>query len=145
MFSAGGRRNELREAYANVNFPEAERLNDVLGYIRSTVTDDKIYQHYETAVAEMKKSYGMVYRQALQSFEPADIFVWLYRLSDGFLNLLKERAQEALVIFAFYCVIPKRLESNWWIEGWSAHLMSRIFHVLDQEHRLWIRWPIEEM
>jgi hypothetical protein len=37
------------------------------------------------------------------------------------------------------------LDSCWWMEGWATHLIAKIYHLLDEEHRLWIRWPIEEI
>lgn len=78
-------------------------------------------------------------------FETSDIFIWLFRVQDDYLELLKRHSQEALVIFAYFCVILKRLDHHWWIEGWSTHLMEKIWGILDEEHRLWVRWPIEEI
>jgi hypothetical protein len=31
------------------------------------------------------------------------------------------------------------------MEGWSIHLISGIYDSLDEEHRLWLRWPMEEI
>lgn len=101
-------------------------------------------QIYADAIYELQKSFAVVYQEGARC-ESEDVFIWLFRVSDEYLMLLRERTQEALSIFAFFCVIPKRLEANWWIEGWSGHLMTRIYLLLDEEHRLWVRWAMNEI
>jgi len=99
---------------------------------------------YRQAVYELRDCYVAVY-QSTTSLAASDIFGWLFKISDEYLNLLKDRTQEALSVFAFFCVVPRKLEMCWWMEGFSSHLMSRIYELLDEEHRLWIRWPIDEI
>lgn len=81
------------------------------------------------------------------SLDLSDAFVWLFIVADDFLPLLKPSAgpaQEALAIFAHFCILLKRLDGEWWLQGWGTHLILRCHSLLDDEHRLWIRWPIEE-
>ncbi|UKZ94598.1 uncharacterized protein TrAFT101_009459 [Trichoderma asperellum] len=73
------------------------------------------------------------------------IYAWLYRMDHGFIELLVRRDSLALVIFAHFCVLIKFLSGCWWMYGWSTHLLQEIWDLLDEEHRLWIRWPIEEI
>jgi hypothetical protein len=70
---------------------------------------------------------------------------WLYHLSPEFLIQLRDHTQEALAIFAYGCVLLKKLDFCWWMEGWSVHLISRIYFSLDETHRAWIEWPIAEI
>jgi hypothetical protein len=49
-----------------------------------------------------------------------------------------------MVILAYFCVLLNDLSSSWWIKGWAEHLISEIYASLTAEHRLWIRWPMEE-
>lgn len=72
-------------------------------------------------------------------------FVWLYMVSDEYFDLVKDGDNEALCILAFFCVLLRRLDHHWWVEGWGFHLIQRIYSLLDDEHRLWVRWPIEEI
>ncbi|KAH8593540.1 hypothetical protein B0O99DRAFT_515376, partial [Bisporella sp. PMI_857] len=145
MFSKGSRRYEIRDRYGNEAFPESQRLNELTSFIEEFTSDHEKVEVYRHTIFELRKSYGMVYRNASQTIESGDIFIWLFKVSEEYLELLREKAQEALAIFAYFSVIPKRLEVNWWIEGWSTHLISRIYGLMDEEHRLWIRWPIEEI
>ena len=75
----------------------------------------------------------------------SNVYSWVYRLDDAFIELLIKRDPLALVIFAHFCVLLKFLGSCWWMQGWSTHLMQEIWDLLDEEHRLWICWPIEEL
>jgi hypothetical protein len=144
MFTAGGKRYLLREQFSEETSEEGEQLSQLLNLIRSITRSQTDRYIYTAAVDELRKSFSVVFRSDMV-LESSDVFIWFFRISDEFLMLLRERAQEALVIFAYFCVIPKRLEFNWWIEGWSTHLMSRIYLLLDIEHRLWVRWPIEQI
>ncbi|KAH6694018.1 hypothetical protein F5X68DRAFT_267289 [Plectosphaerella plurivora] len=79
--------------------------------------------------------------------EPWDIFIWQWTVAGNFLPLLQgpEARQEAVAIFAHFLILFKKLESQWWLEGWATHLIEKAWAMLDQEHRLWIQWPIEEL
>lgn len=75
-----------------------------------------------------------------------DAMVWLWQVSDSLVPLLRAPArQEAVAIFAHFCVLLKHSESHWWLQGWADHLMARAHEVLDAEHREWIEWPMREM
>ncbi|KAF3012673.1 hypothetical protein E8E14_011623 [Neopestalotiopsis sp. 37M] len=71
--------------------------------------------------------------------------MWLCTISDAYIALVAEGDHEALCVLAFYCVLLRRLECFWWIEGWGLHLIERIYSRLPDKFRLWIRWPIQEI
>ena len=79
--------------------------------------------------------------------EAWDIFVWQWDAAKDFVPLLRESEpkQEAVVIYAHFLVMLKKLENQWWLEGWATHIMEKVWASLDDEHRLWIQWPIEEL
>lgn len=79
--------------------------------------------------------------------EAWDVLVWQWKFSDDFARLLRgpEPEQEAVAIYSHFFVMLKRLESQWWLEGWATHLMEKAWAVLDEEHRGWVQWPIEEL
>lgn len=145
MFVAGGRRYDLREEMMKETFPGSEQLDELLLLIQKTIKNEHELHVYMPAIEELRKSYLVVFGHNQLSLEPGDIFVWLFRISDEYLALLREHVQEALVVFAYFCVVAKRMDFNWWIEGWSTHLISKVWHMLDEEHRLWVRWPVEEI
>ncbi|ETS86358.1 hypothetical protein PFICI_00186 [Pestalotiopsis fici W106-1] len=70
---------------------------------------------------------------------------WLRTISDAYIALLAEGDNEALCVLSFYCILLRRLEHVWWVEGWGLHLIERIYRELPDKFRLWIRWPIQEI
>ncbi|KAK0724205.1 hypothetical protein B0H67DRAFT_597958 [Lasiosphaeris hirsuta] len=81
-----------------------------------------------------------------------DAMLWLWEVSDSLVPLLKSDpardlapAQEAVAIFAHFCILLKHHESHWWLQGWGDHLISRAYDILDAEHRSWIEWPMREI
>ena len=82
---------------------------------------------------------------AAGTIDLTDAFIWMYKIANEFFPLLRIPTQEAVAIFAHFCVLLKRLENQWWLNGWADHLISKAYHLLDDEHRLWIQWPIEEI
>ncbi|KAH6972150.1 hypothetical protein BKA56DRAFT_620719 [Ilyonectria sp. MPI-CAGE-AT-0026] len=72
-------------------------------------------------------------------------YAWLFAIEESYLKLLKHADSEALCVLAFFCVLMREFERYWWIEGWAVHILRQIYILLDDEYRLWIRWPIEEM
>ena len=71
--------------------------------------------------------------------------MWIFKVTDEFVCLLRNDDREALCVLAFFCVLLARLDHKWWIRGCGVHLIQRIYSTLDAGYRLWIRWPIEEI
>lgn len=145
MFSVGTRRSEVRDAHASGSTEEDLHLGHLRFVTRQNVADSHVLDIYMAAIDEMQKSYAVAYSGIFPTLEFSDVFIFLFCVSDEYLLLLRDHTQESLAIFAYLCVITKQLENNWWAKGWSDHLMSQIYALLDEEHRLWIRWPMEEI
>lgn len=98
------------------------------------------------SVAVLNRSFSFLYGG---NFKDQDklrgFYQWLFEVPDAYLGLLKQGDNGALCVLAFYAVLVKDLEKYWWIEGWAVRLMKGIYMLLDGEHRLWIRWAIEEI
>ena len=123
------------------SFAELENYIDI--YNRNHPTKHRTLRE---AVSKLKRTYILVYGDDRQSSNAIKcVFTWLYHISDDFLKLLKETDQEALCVLGYFCVLLKQQENNWWIEGWATYLVSQIYSQLDGMHRLWIRWPIEQI
>ena len=84
---------------------------------------------------------------AAPKLEEWDIFVWQWDSAKDFIPLLRgsDPPQEAMAIYAHFLIMLKKLENQWWLEGWATHMMEMIWASLDEEHRLWIQWPIQEI
>lgn len=136
-----------------------------LGYLRRAVveaaSDAETAAIYEQHIDHLQTSFCSIFgtrsnavstsvadtwdRSSLTIALTSNVYSWVYRLNDAFIKLLIKRDSLALVIFAHFCVLLKFLGSCWWMQGWSTHLMQEIWDLLDEEHRLWICWPIEEL
>ncbi|KAK4149940.1 sterol uptake control protein 2 [Chaetomidium leptoderma] len=84
---------------------------------------------------------------ALANLEAWDILIWQWTQGKDFLPLLEAVTppQEAVVIFAYCLLVLRKLENQWWAEGWADHLMGKTWALLDEEHRHWVVWATEEM
>jgi hypothetical protein len=73
------------------------------------------------------------------------IYTWPVQVGEDYLDLLKKRDPAALILLAHYCILFRSLEENWYMNGYSRRLLSRIYNQLDEEWRPWLQWPIEEI
>ncbi|KAH6628761.1 hypothetical protein F5144DRAFT_580082 [Chaetomium tenue] len=106
--------------------------------------DEALRGVYLLAIAELKKSFGQA-EACAGRYEMADAFVWVFLMAEDFLPLLRTPTREAVAIFAFFCVLLKKLEGHWWMQGWGGHLIAHAYNLLDDEGRLWIHWAVEEI
>ena len=144
LFSIGNRRRSARDARP---VREIKCLQSLLLLIVDTVRDQDMVRVYTLAVEELAKSYTAVLgtSELPGGCEVSNVLVWLYVVSDEYLELFDKRSPEALVIFAYFCVLFKSVEWAWWIDGWRFYLISMIYHALDQEHKAWLQWPMEQI
>lgn len=147
MFLAGRRRTELREKYLAEAPYEDSPLTELGVLVEKTTVDRHDMAVYLDAIDILRKSFLTFteHGETVPGFESADIFIWVFEVNHRYLELLRRNTQESLCIFGYFCVVLRRQDSYWWMEGWATHLISKIYHLLDEEHRLWIRWPIEEI
>lgn len=143
IFSVGARRDKLRDD-AVANNPNQDFIN-LASFLSSSTTDPQDLTAYIDSINELQKSIAVLPNRNCDSFEPSDMFIWPYRVPDHYLYLLRQRAPGALVIYAHFSVLLKHLDTHWWMKDWAEYLISQIYGLLDEEHRLWIRGPIEEI
>lgn len=124
---------------------DANLLHDLTANVRSTVTDPEELKIYDKAIRELRCQISLVFSSERQDLDIMDAMVWHFVMADSFMPLLKQMKQEAVAIFAHSLVIFNAFEGHKWLHGWDAFLMSRIWDILDEEHRLWIQWPVEEI
>ncbi|KAL0943392.1 uncharacterized protein CTRU02_201278 [Colletotrichum truncatum] len=124
-----------------------EALDSLRKLINANCKDQNLLRIYNYAIDELRHPLSLALRSDGHGMDILDMFIWKYFVSDKFLPLLKmpEVNQEAVVIYAHFCIVLKRLESQWWLQGWAMHLISQAWALLDQDHKLWIQWPMEEL
>jgi hypothetical protein len=149
MFAAGVRRSTIQDQLTEegLDVPEAEPLNQLFARICETTADDWKREAYRHAINELHKVFRVVYSQPLDTLESTDMNIWAYRIKDEYLTLLKEQTQEALAIMAFFAAVPQLfdMKKHWFLEGFSIHLISRIYPLIDAQHLPWIEWPLGEI
>ncbi|RDW92250.1 hypothetical protein BP5796_01644 [Coleophoma crateriformis] len=106
--------------------------------------DPEVAPIYVTAVDELNKSYTAIFDPSRRSFEPAEVFFWLFQISDEFITLLAEKRTVPIIIFSYFLVLAKRMELNWWMEGWTSAVMSAIYSFVGHEYQAFLQWPIEQ-
>ncbi|KAJ5088388.1 hypothetical protein N7456_012004 [Penicillium angulare] len=69
------------------------------------------------------------------------IFSWLYLLPNIVSLEMQQRHPVALVLFSYFAVLLQELDSVWFIQGWSSHIVRRISNDLDNFHSPFLSWP----
>ena len=114
------------------------------GLLGETAAQDnlRIYRH---CLRELRGQFHAFSTHSRTSVDISEVFIWIFEVIDDFFPLLKTPTQTAVVIFAYFCVLLKKLEFHCWLEGWADHLARRVRQLVDKDHERWIRWPLAEM
>ena len=127
-----------------------ERLRNLMEMMKSSIAKRAaVYQTspLPSALFILVRAYATA--EAAQARDSYSLWVavstWPVQVGEDFLLLLKEREPAALVLLAYYCLLFQPLERNWYINGYSRRLLSRIHNQLDEEWRPWLQWPIQEI
>lgn len=126
---------------------DLEALAEFQGYIEtSRGQNEQTRQLLGSALQDLRRAFYFFYGAEFgNDSRTRCLFTWMYKIQDDFLSLLRAKNSQALCILGFFCVLLHRLEYNWWFQGWGTHLIDRIHTALDELHRFWIRWPIQEI
>lgn len=135
MFLAGKRRGALRDRILAEGPQKDDPLTELQQRITESDADKVTIPAYMSAIGVLRMSFVFMFSQGPPGYETADVFHWVFRVADEYLQLLKLQTQESMAILAYFCVVLRRLDSQWWMEGWSTHLIAKIWNLLDEEHR----------
>lgn len=119
-------------------------LQALQAQIHASVQDQSRLNIYDHAICELDASF----RSALDpsvSKDVIDAMIWIWVESNSLIPLLKQREQEAVAIFAHFCVLLRLHEGEWFINGWAVHLLRRSRDLLDDEHKAWISWSLTDI
>lgn len=133
-----------------------EHLDSIHHLIALRQPDARLRGIYAHAIEELQKSFSVLNAADPHSHEGGgggggrgcsitDAFVWIFEMATEFLPLLRDTTQEAVAIFSFFTVFLSKAGSQWCLHGWAEHLIGKCYALLDEEHRTWIQWPLEEM
>jgi len=73
------------------------------------------------------------------------VFAWLYKMSEEYLARLQLHESVPLITYAYFTVLMHDMERYWYMIGWTHHVMSGIYGILHDDHRVWIRWPMAQV
>lgn len=97
------------------------------------------------ALTELRRAFALPYaRPTVIKYRDAVGF-WPIRQSPAFWTLIKEDNPKALIVLAFFCVLLKRSEDFWYLQGQGMRLLSDIRPRLGWEWEHWIEWPMREL
>lgn len=139
MFKFGISRGKLRD--------EAILEKDVTLSLRETIVnsglDEATITIYNKAIDELRKCFAVIYSTTKP--ELGDVYRWLWHTPDVYFLLLQQKKPAALSILAYFAVLVHPFSNYWWMEGFSRHMVTTVYQSLDQNHKPWIRWAIEEV
>jgi hypothetical protein len=127
------------------NPEHARRLGGLLAAI-SRVTEVSL-SPLPGALLELSRAFSNPYAAGSHSLFTmwTAVYIWPVQVSQEYLDLLKDKDPAALILLAHYCILLARLDSHWYMSGYSKNLFSRIYNQLDQEWRQLLYWPLEEI
>lgn len=145
LFTHGADRWMLRETSTAPTACVHQQLDNMASLIKRRQPDEQLRSIYLRAIEELHKSFSVDESGSDTSCDITDAFVWIHEVVDDLLPQLHVPTQEAVAIFAFFSVLFKRTGDQWYMHGWADHLIAKAYSILDEEHRLWIQWPLKEM
>ncbi|KAF4157666.1 hypothetical protein CNMCM6069_005440 [Aspergillus lentulus] len=123
------------------------RIREVQLLIRAETADEVIKEMYDSALDALQETFDEVYRMRGAGKHGVNlmhlVIGWLYRLPEGFVGWLEAKDPLALAVLAYWAILLKYMQSSWLMTGWHEHVLAGIQASLPEEHRSWIRWPVE--
>ena len=145
LFSVGAAKMRVWLEATQEN-PRLRDLESLFFQLRPGMKDEEEAAAYEKAICYLKQSFNEAENaEGNRGRDVSDVFRWAFLVPERYLRALFERQPLALVIFGWYCVLLKHLDGFWWMQGWTRHHISRVWGLLGEEYRSWIRWPVEEI
>ena len=123
---------------------QCKSFDDLWLTISEEEKDPAKLRAYSDTISIFQATWVVVNNSLPGELESTDLLLGLYNVPVEYIALLKENDQAALVIFAHAGVALKALECYWWLQGRSIHLVSKIWELLDEKHRAWMEWPLQE-
>lgn len=133
---------------------EAFGYSDQIGQLHDLVAveiaseDDDRYTTYIAILDRLHWCFESIYGTHLLPTDAAlwpHIFSWLYMLPAEFVVDLQHRKPVALVIFASYAVLLRRLNFVWFMRGWSEHIVTGSYQFVHEGYQQFLQWPMEQV
>ncbi|KAL1970375.1 hypothetical protein VTN77DRAFT_5535 [Rasamsonia byssochlamydoides] len=131
----------IHEAAGSHRIPDHDRVT-VLLRLCASVQDRESANAYALAAHELLNTYTQVsiLTERKQDFVPI-IFVWPIAIPQRYLDMLRDRQAEAMIILAYYAALLQRIDDQWYMHGWARYLVAQIDAALGEEWQDWLAWP----
>lgn len=79
--------------------------------------------------------------QSHEAFDWTSIVPFITEMPFEFVTLLEQQRMEAWVLMAHYALLPSKIESSWWLDGWAIDMFKTSALAIGEENWDWISWP----
>ncbi|PMD46874.1 hypothetical protein L207DRAFT_480806 [Hyaloscypha variabilis F] len=97
------------------------------------------------ALKELRTAFDLAREPRSGGYNRRSAFRWPGKISDDFIALLSGKEPGALILFAHQCVLLKREEPCWYMDGHAARLISMVKDNLSEEWWCFIQWPLDQI
>ncbi|KAG8159625.1 hypothetical protein KVR01_010262 [Diaporthe batatas] len=99
----------------------------ILELLRDIVTDPAEQVIYTDAIQHLQKSFHNVFGRSSEAVvETTDVFVWLFDVSEEYMDRLRRHEGPAVAIFICYSLLVSQLRGVWWAKGWGEWISARL-------------------
>jgi len=103
---------------------------------------EKLLVCYE-ALDELRMTSSLPFSPNMTLDTKSAVYIWPGRMSHEYLQLIRDREPEALVILAHYCVMLEEVDiQGWYLTGLARKMVESIDQILGPKWRAWIDWPL---
>lgn len=104
---------------------------------------DDTSQANSTALHILRSCFAMLFLASNPVSIMRALTIWVESIPYTYLQALSELQPGALVILAHWCIILKRAETRWYLQGSANNILSAIHGALNEEWRARIAWPLQ--
>ena len=132
-----------REGFPRIDWVEHfDQLRELVS--QEDTTGRETYVHcFENLRGIYAATYGDDEGRYDGSPDLAFVHGWLYRSSDDYVACLRGREPLALILMAHFALLLRTMK-DWYLDGWTEHLLKRTREYTPGNLQEWIRWPTEQ-
>ena len=108
-------------------------------------TDATELDIYAVALKDLRWVFALSHVNASSFTYRYLIQLWPAMVPQAFIGLLNDLRPGALVLLAHYCVLVKRAQTCWFLQGRADQLMGLVQANLDTRLAPWLQWPLKEL
>lgn len=122
--------------------PICQELSD---RIKGLAFDDSTTNVYLQATGAVQSVISVMEGRAAGANNVDVLMAWSVLVPDGFVTLMSERQEVALVIFAYYGALIHKYRDQWVFCDGGEYLINSISEYLGSQWEEWLRWPRQSL